>query len=118
MQRAAVAALDRGESFVEHQITRARRGREIVCDALASTGRCRFVKPPGAFYLFFAVAGETDVWPLVQRLIDEAQVGLAPGTAFGAGGEGFVRLCFARSADDLNTAAQRIAAVLSRHHSA
>jgi aspartate/methionine/tyrosine aminotransferase len=118
MQRAAVVALDRGEGFVEHQIARARRGREIVCDALASTGRCRFVKPPGAFYLFFAVAGETDVWPLVQRLIDEAQVGLAPGTAFGAGGEGFLRLCFARSADDLNTAAQRIAAVLSRHHPA
>jgi aspartate/methionine/tyrosine aminotransferase len=118
MQRAGVVALDRGESFVAHQIARARRGREIVCDALASTGCCRFVKPQGAFYLFFAVAGETDVWPLVQRLIDEAQVGLAPGTAFGAGGEGFLRLCFARGADDLNTAAQRIAAVLSRHHPA
>jgi aspartate/methionine/tyrosine aminotransferase len=116
MQRAGVAALDRGESFVTHQVERARRGREIVCDVLASTGRCRFVKPQGAFYLFFTVAGETDAWPLVQRLIDEARVGLAPGTAFGAGGEGFVRLCFARNTDDLATAAQRIAAVLSRHH--
>src|SRR5262245_4201458 len=66
MQRAAVAALDRGESFVDHQIARARRGREIVCDTLASTGRCRFVKPSGAFYLFFSVEGEADVWPLVQ----------------------------------------------------
>ena len=48
-----------------------------------------------------------------MRLIDEANVGLAPGTAFGAGGERFVRLCFARNAEQLETAVARIAAVIS-----
>jgi aspartate/methionine/tyrosine aminotransferase len=113
MQRAAVAALERGESFVAHQIARARRGRDIAAAALAGTGRCRFALPQGAFYLFFTVDGETDMRRLAFRLIDEAGVGLAPGTAFGAGGEGFLRLCFARNAEQLEAAMARVAAVLS-----
>lgn len=113
MQRAAVAALERGESFTAHQIARARRGRDIVAEALGSTGRCRFALPDGAFYLFFKVDGETDTRRLVLRLIDEARVGLAPGTAFGAGGDAFVRLCFARNAEQLQTAADRLVAALA-----
>jgi len=113
MQRAAVAALDRGESFVIHQVARARRGRDIVCAALAATGRCRFALPQGAFYLFFAVEGETDTRRLALRLIDEARVGLAPGSAFGASGRGFLRLCFARNAEQLETAVQRLASGLA-----
>jgi aspartate/methionine/tyrosine aminotransferase len=114
MQRAAVTAIERGESFVTHLIERARRGREISCNALAATGRVRFAQPDGAFYLFFTVDGETDTRRLVMRLIDEANVGLAPGTAFGAGGERFVRLCFARNAEQLEAAVGRIASVVSK----
>ena len=51
---------------------------------------------------------------LAFRIIDEAKVGLAPGTAFGAGGENFLRLCFARNPDQLADAAQRVAEVLTR----
>ena len=113
MQRAAVTAIDRGESFVAHLIERARRGRDISCDTLAATGRVRFARPQGAFYLLFSVDGETDTRRLVMRLIDEANVGMAPGTAFGAGGERFLRLCFARNADQLQAAMDRVAAVLT-----
>ena len=116
MQRAAIAAIDRGESFAEHLIERARRGRDISCEVLGATGRCRFVAPIGAFYLFFAVEGETDTRRLVMRLIDEANVGMAPGTAFGAGGERFLRLCFARNAEQLEAAVTRVAKVLSAGH--
>lgn len=114
MQRAAVTAIERGESFVTHLIGRARRGRDICCDILSKTGRCRFVPPQGAFYLFFAVEGETDTRRLVMHLIDKANVGLAPGTAFGAGGEQFVRVCFARNSEQLELAMTRVAAVLLR----
>src|SRR3954462_7002795 len=114
MQRAAVTAIERGESFVAHLIERARRGREISCNALAATGRVRFAQPDGAFYLFFTIDGEADTRRLVMRLIDEANVGLAPGTAFGAGGERFVRLCFARNAEQLEAAVGRVASVISK----
>jgi aspartate/methionine/tyrosine aminotransferase len=112
MQRAAITALDRGEGFVAHQIARARAGRDIIADALAATGRCRFALPQGAFYMFFEVEGMTDAQALTFRIIDEARVGLAPGTAFGAGGENFLRLCFARNAEQLRDAAKGLTRVL------
>jgi aspartate/methionine/tyrosine aminotransferase len=113
MQRAAVVALEQGEEFVAHQIGRARRGREIVA-RLEDTGRVRLIPPAGAFYQLFAVDGEPDSRALAFRLIDEANVGLAPGTAFGAGAEPFLRLCFARGADSLGEAVDRLTRWLTR----
>jgi aspartate/methionine/tyrosine aminotransferase len=114
MQRAGIAAIEHGEGFVAHQIARARRGRDIMANALAATGRCRFALPVGAFYLFFTVDGETDTRRLALRLIDEAAVGLAPGTAFGKGGENFLRACFLRDPAQLEDAARRLVGVLTR----
>ncbi len=114
LQRGAIAALEQGESFVQGQIARAKRGREIVCEGLAATGRVRFPVPEGAFYLFFSVDGEDDTRALAMRLIDEANVGLAPGTAFGHGAERYLRLCFQRRAEDLQEAVRRLAGVLTR----
>jgi aspartate/methionine/tyrosine aminotransferase len=113
MQRAAIAAIERGEGFVTHMIERARRGRDLCCEKLGEVKGCRFAAPQGAFYLFFSVDGEIDTRRLAMRLIDEANVGLAPGTAFGAGGEPFLRLCFARNPEQLEAAIGRIATVLS-----
>ncbi|MFG1210842.1 pyridoxal phosphate-dependent aminotransferase [Xanthobacter flavus] len=114
MQRGAIAALDHGEPFVAEQIARARRGRDLVGDALLATGRVDLVKPPGAFYLFFGIEGRRDVRSLGLTLVDEANVGLAPGTAFGLGGEGFMRLCFARGDAQLAEASRRLVAWLER----
>jgi aspartate/methionine/tyrosine aminotransferase len=114
VQRAAIAALEQGEGFVAHQIARARAGRDIVVNGLQRTGRVRTAAPAGAFYYFFTVDGATDSRALAIRLVDEANVGLAPGSAFGAGGEGALRLCFARRAEDLTEAVERMASVLSR----
>jgi aspartate/methionine/tyrosine aminotransferase len=114
LQRAGIAALERGDGFISHQIAKARRGRGIVCEALASTGRVSFAPAAGAFYLFFHVEGKPDVRRLGLEIVDEANVGLAPGTAFGAGGEGFMRLCFLRSAGEIEAAAARLVAWLER----
>ncbi len=114
MQRAATVALDEGDEFLRFQVERARTGREIVCRGLAATGRVRFAEPEGSFYLFFAMEGETDSRSLALRLVDEANVGLAPGAAFGATEGGFFRLCFARDADQLREATERLAIWLGR----
>jgi aspartate/methionine/tyrosine aminotransferase len=108
LQKGCVAALDAGDPFVEEQVRQARRGRDIVCDALAGCPGVAFSRPEGAFYLFFRVEGETDSTALSRRLIDEARVGCAPGSAFGPAGEGFLRLCFLRSAEQLSEAARRL----------
>ncbi len=114
MQRAATVALDEGDDFLAMQVERARTGRDIVCGGLGATGRARFAEPAGAFYLFFAVEGEADTRKLGLRLVDEANVGLAPGAAFGDAGAGFMRLCFARDAAQLREATQRLADWLGR----
>jgi aspartate/methionine/tyrosine aminotransferase len=114
MQRAAIAALDEGEGFVAHQLARVKQGLDIVTDALGSTGRVRFSKPQAAFYLFFSIDGETDTRRLCLQLVDEANVGLAPGTAFGAAGAGHIRLCFAHGEQGLRTAGDRLKSWLDR----
>jgi aspartate/methionine/tyrosine aminotransferase len=114
MQRAAVVAVEQGDAFIAHQVARSRASRDVACAALARSGRCRFAVPRGAFYLLFAVDGEADSRRLAFRLIDDAAIGLAPGSAFGPGGEGFLRLCFARDPEQIASAAERIVAVIKR----
>jgi aspartate/methionine/tyrosine aminotransferase len=114
MQRAGVVALDEGEDFIALQVERARQSRDIVCSGLAATGRVRFAEPEGAFYLFFAVDGETDTRRLGLRLVDEANIGVAPGDAFGEAGKGFLRLCFARSPEQIAEATGRLVAWLNK----
>ncbi len=64
-------------------------------------------------YLFLRVEGCTDSLTLAKSLLHAAGVGLAPGAAFGAGGEGHLRLCFAQSEARLRTACTRLAQALS-----
>jgi aspartate/methionine/tyrosine aminotransferase len=70
--------------------------------------------PPGAFYLFFSVDGVTDSEKAAFDIVDKANVGLAPGNAFGEAGEGYLRLCFHRRLDDIEEAANRLAEWIKR----
>ncbi|TDT91400.1 aspartate/methionine/tyrosine aminotransferase [Azorhizobium sp. AG788] len=115
MQRGAIAALDDGEPFVAEQIARARAGCDMVADPLIATGKVDLVKPHGAFYLFLSIPGQDDVRRLALRLVDEANIGLAPGTAFGPGGERFLRLCYARGEGQLREATARFVSWLERN---
>ncbi|HEV7252844.1 MAG TPA: pyridoxal phosphate-dependent aminotransferase [Mesorhizobium sp.] len=114
LQRGGVAALDEGDAFLFEQVARARAARDRVCDILQATGRARLSPPAGAFYLFFGVEGMTDSRAAAFRILDEANVGLAPGTAFGEGGESSFRLCFHRRLDQVEEAARRLAAWMER----
>ncbi len=113
VQRAAIAALEEGEPFVAEQIARATEGRRIVAEGLKATNRVSLQAPDGAFYQFFSVDGWTDSRKLAIELVDTANVGLAPGTAFGPGGETGLRFCFARKASDLVEAVARLQRALA-----
>lgn len=113
MQRAAITALEEGDRFVDQQIERATQNRDLLAQTFAPHNRLQVSSPDGAFYLFFKVLGQTDTKQLARRLVDEVGVGLAPGTAFGAGGEQFLRLCFARDPKQIADVAGRIAGWIS-----
>ncbi len=114
LQRAAEVALLFGDATLREQVARARQSRDILCEALARTGRVQFARPSGAFYLFCRIDGHADTRALSLRLVDEAGLGIAPGSAFGLGGEGFVRLCFARQPSDIAEVARRLVTWLER----
>jgi aspartate/methionine/tyrosine aminotransferase len=108
IQRGAVAAIEQGEAFIEQQLAKARRNRVMLVENLTATNKARIAPPAGAFYLFFAFDGIKDARKTALRLIDEAGVGLAPGTAFGQGGEDFFRICYARSEAHIAEATERL----------
>ncbi len=109
LQRGAIAALDEGDAFLAGQVERARAARDLACGILGETGRVRFSVPQGAFYLFFTVDGMADSRQAAFDIVDQANVGLAPGTAFGDGGAPYLRLCFHRRLDQVEEAAHRLA---------
>lgn len=108
IQRGAEAALRGGNSFIAAQVAQARINRDLLVSALSRENRFRLATPRGAFYLFFGIEGIDEARSLAFRLVDEANVGLAPGGAFGRAGEGFFRLCYLRKGEDIAEAARRL----------
>lgn len=108
MQRAAIVALNEGESFVQSQISTAEKSRNVLCNALQSTGEVSFSIPDGAFYLLFSIDKLPNSRDVALRLIDEALIGLSPGSAFGKGGASYLRACFARSPEDIKFASDAL----------
>jgi aspartate/methionine/tyrosine aminotransferase len=85
-------------------------GREATAAALADVPGVHYASPPGAFYAFLKIDGLRDSLALALRLVERHGVAVAPGSAFGAGGEGYVRLCFAQSPARLERALGRLVA--------
>ena len=108
IQKAGIAALSKGDQVVADLRDRCQIGRDIVFDYLEQWPRVRCMRPKGAFYAFFSVEGMENSLEFCKTLIDKCNVGLAPGSAFGPGGEGFLRLCFASTPDKLNEAMQAL----------
>lgn len=108
MQKGAIAALEQGDDFIRTNIERARKSRDILCDALIATNRVETLKPEGALYAFLKIDGVTDSREEAFRIVDKTGVGLAPGTAFGPGGQGFMRACFLRDPLQVEDAANRL----------
>ena len=107
-QRGAIAALEQGEALIASQIQRWTYNRNLLCDLFAKTPGIHFSKPYGGLYLFCKFDGEPDTLKLALQLIEEANVGVAPGSTFGKSGEQYVRICFARNSDDIREAARRL----------
>jgi aspartate aminotransferase len=108
LQPAGIVALTEGAGFVSHMVDYCRRGRDIVMEAFGDMPRVRCSAPEATFYAFFQVDGVSDSLEFAKRLVREARVGLAPGVAFGPAGEGWFRLCFARSPATMEQAMERL----------
>jgi aspartate/methionine/tyrosine aminotransferase len=114
VQHAGLAAITQGEPTVERTRERLRRARDFLVGELARLPGIEVAPPAGAMYAFFRVDGLTDSFAFCKRLVHEARLGLAPGSAFGAEGEGYVRWCFASDEARLAEGVARLARALAR----
>ena len=112
LQRGAITALRDGDRVISDLRARCLVGRDLVFDRLEAWPMVRAARPKAAFYAFFAVDGMDDSVAFAKRLIDETNVGLAPGAAFGPAGEGYLRICFAAGTDTLTKGLDRLETVL------
>jgi aspartate/methionine/tyrosine aminotransferase len=109
IQRAGVVAVQEGEPFLQEIVRRYGAARDLVTTRIAGIPRLSLAPPAAAFYAFFRVDGMTDSLAFAKELLAATGVGLAPGAAFGAGGEGHLRLCFAATLPTLERAFDRLA---------
>ncbi|UNL43603.1 pyridoxal phosphate-dependent aminotransferase [Ligilactobacillus agilis] len=114
VQFAALEAMTNGKE--DSQVMKAEylKRREFLQAELSEAG-FEVASPDGAFYLFAKIPAqfEPDSWAFVRRLAKEAKVALIPGISFGPGGEGYVRLSYAASMENLTEAAKRIKAFVA-----
>jgi aspartate aminotransferase len=107
-QKAAEAALEQGEAELLRMLQRLKDNRDFCLAALSDMPGVTVPTPDGAFYLFPRIEGLEDSFDFCRRLLLETRVGLAPGVAFGAGGEGSVRICYAADRSILEPAMERL----------
>jgi aspartate/methionine/tyrosine aminotransferase len=109
-QRAALEAFTpETEKASQQMVAEFRKRRDVFADGLNSIPGIRCLKPLGAFYLFPNISGVgLPSEEFANRLLTEAGVATLSGTAFGDYGEGYLRLSFASSLANLETALERI----------
>ena len=115
-QRGAVVALRGPQEFIAEMISAYDRRRHLVTNGLNAIPGVSCRLPEGAFYAMPDIRGtglsSTDC---AELLISEGGIAVTPGNAFGAAGEGFIRLSYATSDELLQQACQRMGQVLARH---
>jgi aspartate/methionine/tyrosine aminotransferase len=108
-QHAALAALEGPWAPVEAMVAELRERRDVVVAGLNAIDGITCQEPAGAFYAFPRVAGlGLPAAELADRLLADAGVACLPGTAFGAHGEGYLRLSYANSVENLRRALTRV----------
>ena len=114
-QDAALEALQTGEEYVADMVAEYDRRRKLIVGGLNELGLPTF-EPRGAFYAFpkIAVTG-MDEETFAQRLLEEERVAVIPGTAFGPGGEGFVRCSYATAYEKIEEALRRLDRFMRRY---
>ncbi|MGM9522388.1 MAG: aminotransferase class I/II-fold pyridoxal phosphate-dependent enzyme [Oscillospiraceae bacterium] len=113
-QYAAIEAMKAGDEDIEHMKASYDHRRKLMLKSLREMGLECF-EPKGAFYMFPSIksTGLTSD-EFCTRFLMEERVAVIPGTAFGEGGEGFVRICYASSVENIETAMERMKAFIGR----
>jgi aminotransferase len=114
-QDAAIEALANGQHYVDAMAAEYDRRRKLIVPGLNALGLPTF-EPRGAFYAFpdISVTGMDDE-TFAHKLLEEEHVAVVPGSAFGPGGEHFVRCSYATAYEKIEIALERMQRFMQRH---
>ncbi|MBW3583529.1 MAG: pyridoxal phosphate-dependent aminotransferase [Euryarchaeota archaeon] len=114
-QYGALAALTGPKDFIAEMMVAFERRRRLVLDLLAEIPGVTCAEPRGAFYVFPDISGTgMDAMTFAERLLEEGDVGVTPGPAFGPGGEGHVRISYATSDERIREGLARMKRFVSQ----
>jgi aspartate/methionine/tyrosine aminotransferase len=114
-QKGATAALTGPQDCVNKIVREFDRRRKLVMDCLSEIGGVKVIRPQGAFYIFPSIkeTGRSSQ-EIADYLLEEAGVAVVPGSAFGSLGEGYIRIAYSTSYDDLEEGLSRMKAALAK----
>ena len=114
-QIAGIEALTGPQTFVTQMVTEFRKRRDAIVDGLNAIEGISCIKPLGSFYVFPNVTQlPLSCEALADYLMDEVGVALLPGTAFGKFGDGYLRLSYANSLENIEDALHRIKTAIAK----
>ncbi|MCA9755117.1 MAG: pyridoxal phosphate-dependent aminotransferase [Candidatus Eisenbacteria bacterium] len=109
VQRAGMKALQGPQDEVDAMVAEFKRRRDVIVDGLNAIPGVQCLRPKGAFYAFPNVADlDVPTRQLASDLLEKAGVACLSGTAFGPGGDGYLRFSYANSVQNIETALSRI----------
>lgn len=117
-QHAALSAITKGKDDALIMKTAYLKRRDYIYERMTNMG-FEIIKPTGAFYIFAKIPTgyEQNSFEFAKQLAAHAQVALIPGTAFGIGGENYIRLSYAASDELIAEAMDRIEKFMREYHS-
>ena len=113
-QPAAVEALTGPQGEIDRMVGEFRKRRDLMCDLIEDIPGLCCIKPKGAFYVFPRYDLDMSSEDFAAYLLKEAHVAVTPGSAFGPSGEGYLRLSYAASEEQIIEGMQRIKDAMSR----
>lgn len=113
VQRGGEAAIAQGEDDIAAMVEEFQERRDFAAGLLRAAPGVNLPEPEGAFYLFPQLEGVDDSYQFALDLLQQTHVAVAPGSAFGNGGEGSIRICYAPDMDVLRPAMERICDFIS-----
>ena len=117
VQRGGEAAIAHGEDDIAAMVEEFQERRDFGAEMLRSVSGVNLPEPEGAFYLFPQLDGIDDSFQFALDLLRKTHVAVAPGNAFGNGGEGSIRICYAPGMDVLRPAMERICEFIQTYSS-
>jgi aspartate aminotransferase len=113
VQRAGIEALQGSQEKIVEMMREFRRRRDLIVNGLNTLPGVHCLKPHGAFYVFPNIQGTGYTSEgLAEFLLNQVGIAVSPGTIFGDYGEGYIRLCYANSAENIKRAIERMRTAL------